>query len=281
MRSNWTGAISLSLLSLPVKLGSSTKDNELSLHMIRASDGSRIRFTRVAETDGKEVPWDKTAKGYEAPDGSLVVLHKSDFEAAYGPKNRTASVLMFTDAATVPPMAGKKAYWVQPDRGGEKTYALLAGALAQTGKVAIITFAMRDRMSVAALRPYNGYLALEVLEWHMDMLQPDFAAPKQTASPEEQELALRLIEQMTGTYDHSAQKDPSSEALAAVIQAKIEAGNVIAAPPRPDSPSGATQTQDLMATLTAAVEAKRPAKAAPAPRRRTTARKSTTGRKTA
>lgn len=271
MRSIWSGAISLSLLNVPVKLGSSSKDNTLGLHMVRRSDGSRVKFTRTAEADGKEVGWDEIVKGYEAADGSLVLLEKTDFQAAYGEKNRVAELLMFTDAANVPPMAVKSAYWVAPALSGAKTYALLAGALQAAGKVAILTFAMRERVSVAVLRACDGYLALEALEWDADMVRPDFAAPPDTATQDERELAATLIASMTAKYDHAAQADASAEAVMTVIQGKIERGEVIAGPPRPDN---AGAPMDLMATLTAAVAAQKaataPAKPAAAPKRRAT-----------
>jgi DNA end-binding protein Ku len=272
MRSIWTGAITLSLLNMPVKLGSSTKDNQLGLHMVRKSDGSRIRFTRVAEADGQEVQWNDIAKGYDAPDGSLVILDDEDFKAAYGPKNRVASILMFTNAASVPRTAIKTSYHVQPDKGGEKTYALLAGALQASGKVAILTFAMRQRVALAVLAPQDGYLILESLEWHADVLTPDFAAPPMTASEDEQALAARLIEQMTGDFDYAAQKDVSTEAVAAVIQAKIEKGHVIAAP-KPAEPGGAAIV-NMMDAIQASLKATRPEEKpkARAPRRRAAAK---------
>lgn len=270
MRSLWTGAVSLSLLNVPVKLGSSSKDNSLGLHMVRKSDGSPIKFKRVAEADGAEVSWGDIAKGYDSPDGSLVILDKDDFDRAYGDKNRTAQVLMFADAADIPPMAVKASYWMQPEKGGEKTYALLASALQSTGKVAVLTFAMRERESVAVMRAHDGYLALETLEWESDLVKPDFAAPPQTATEAEQDLALKLIGQMSGTYDHSAQTDKSTEAVMAVIQAKIETGQTVK-PVRGEKAEAAAPV-DLMAALTAAVSEKKE-NPVPAPRVRGGARR--------
>lgn len=248
MRSDWTGAISLSLINLPVKLGSTSKNNSLGLHMVRKSDGSRIRFTRVAEADSKEVPWSDIGKGYTAPDGSLVVLDRKDFEQAYGKKNRTAEILMFTEPSNIPPMASKTTHWVQPDTGGEKTYALLAHALQESGKVAVLTFAMRDRESVAVLRAHDGYLSLESLEWDADIIRPDFAAPPQTATEAEQSLACDLIASYSGKYDHAASTDKSTAAVMDVIQAKIETGQAI-------SPPAATSQGHAPVDLTEALKA--------------------------
>lgn len=267
MRSIWTGAIKLSdLIQLPVKLGSATRNNYLGLKLVRKSDGSPVHQTRVAEVDGKEVNWNEVGKGYTTPDGALVILDKADFDKAYGPKNRVATVQMFTDATNVPPMAAKTAYWVQPDTGGEKIYALLAHSMQEAGKVAIVNFAMRDREAIAVLRPQDGYLSLEPLEWDTDMIKPDFRAPVMDSSHENQELAAQLVSSMTEKYDHTAQKDVSTERVHEIIRAKIETGQTRAPATRPDY-SGAPR--DLTATLQAAVQAQQGNNTTPlAPKRR-------------
>ena len=256
-RSIWAGAVSVSLISIPVTLGSASKDNYLGLHLVRKSDGSRIKFKRVAEADGEPVEWNDTAKGYDAPDGSLVVLDKADFERAYGEKNRKAEILMFTDAGNIPPLAVKSAYWVQPVKGGEREYALLAGALASTHKVAVLVFAMRERQSTAVLRAEEGYLSLETLEWDSDLVRPDFPAPPQTASEADQKLALTLIDSLTMKYDHASSVDKSAEAVMAVITAKIETGQVIR-PPMVPSTAVTGMPADLTAILQASVDAQKP-----------------------
>ena len=272
MQSIWTGAITLSKLQMPVKLGSSSQDSSLGLHLVRKEDGSRIRFTRVAEADGKEVPWDDTAKGYSAPDGSLVILDKTDFEEAFGPKNRVAELLMFTDAGSIPRAATDKSYLCQPDRGGEGAYALLADTLQRSGKVGIVTFAMRQRVTMAVLRAEEGYLYLEKLKWHSDMLQPDFKAPESTASEEEQALAMKLVESMSGKFDYEGSVDTSAEALSGIIQDKIEKGDVIAPPTAPDN-GGTTAMMSLMDGLTASLKDKVPDQTGTTTARKRAARK--------
>lgn len=267
MQSIWTGAITLSKLQMPVRLGSSSRDNEMGLHLVRKADGSKIRFTRVAAADGKEVAWADTAKGYDAPDGSVVILEDDDFKEAFGPKNRVAELVMFTDGDSIPRTAADKSYLCQPDRGGEGAYALLASTLQRTGKVGIVTFAMRQRVSMAVLRAEEGYLYLEKLKWHSDMLQPDFKAPESTASEEEQALALKLVESMSGKFDYEGSVDTSAEALNAIIQAKIEKGDVIAAPKGSDN-GGSAALMTLMDGLQASLQATVPEQAPPTARKR-------------
>jgi DNA end-binding protein Ku len=250
MRSIWTGAISFSLINIPIHLGSTTKDNGLSLRLVRMSDGSRIKYPKIAEADGKEVPWHEIGKGYDAPDSSLVVLSHDEVKNAHGPQNHVATVLMFTDASSVPPLAVKTSYWVEPEANGAATYALLAGALQDAGKVAVVKFSMRDRESRAILRAHDGYLALETLEWDANMLRPDFPAPPMTASETDQKLAAKLIADMTGKYDHSAQANTSDEAVMSIIQGKIETGQVIKPAVSSDAPR-----RGMPANLTAALQA--------------------------
>jgi DNA end-binding protein Ku len=270
MRSNWTGKVELSLLSLPVRLGSATTDGGLVLHQVRASDGSPVKYVRVAEADGQEVPWPEVAKGYDAPDGSLVILDDEDFKTAYGEKNRVARIALFVPESQVPRTASRKFHLVQPDKGGEKAYALLASVLAKTGKVAVLTFAMRQRESIAVLRSQDGYLILEELEYHADVLMPDFAAPRQDFTEAEEDLAMDLIGRMSGDFDYPSYTDKSAEALGAVIAQRIEHGQVISPPAKPAGPSGPEQALDLMAALSAAVKDKTP----PARKRTPTRRKS-------
>lgn len=238
-------------------LGSGVKQSQLGLHMVRKTDGAPIGYQYVSKTDGKPVPWDQVARGYDTPDGNLVVLDDDDFKRAYGTNSKVAEITQFARADEIPPMTIDKSYWVKPDTGGEKTYALLAHVLEDTGKVAVVTFAMRERENTAVLRAEDGYLSLETLHWDTELLRPDFAAPPMTASLEEQRLARTLVEDMTRAFDHGAQVDRSGEALHAVIQGKIETNQVVASPVATVK-SEVTPPQDLMAALKASVDANKP-----------------------
>ena len=283
MRSIWSGSISLSFLNVPVSLGSTTHDSGPELHQVRRQDGSRIRYRRYAEADGPdgpEVPYIDVVRGYVAPDGPLVTLTPGEMRQKH---DKTVSIVTFTSADGIPPLASRPAYWVEPDRkqpNAAKAYALLADSLQASGKVAIVKFAMRDSVAVAVLRPVDGYLAVEPLEFAANLVKPDFAAPENTATEAERKLMLQVIDSMSGEYDHAAQADQSAETTMALIQSKIERGDVRETPLSP-ARADAGAPQDFTAVLQAAVEAqkakapaKAPAKAAtPAPRRRTAARK--------
>jgi DNA end-binding protein Ku len=264
LRSTWRGSISLSLINVPVKLGSTSTDGNLGLHQVDKRDGSRIKYVKVNAVTGEEVAWANIAKGYDSSDGSMVVLDDTDMKKVHGDPSRVAEILMFTDAGNIPPLAVKSSAWVQPDTGGERTYALLASVMQETGKVAVLKYKMRDRESVAVLRASDGYLALETLEYDSDLIRPDFSAPADTSLDKDRALAHDLIKSMEGKYDHSTQADPAGEALQEVIRAKIEAGQVVRA--QPEGTSTGTPA-DLTAVLKAAVDAKKQ-EYAPAPKTR-------------
>jgi DNA end-binding protein Ku len=264
IRSMWSGTLGVATLVLPVKLGTAVTDDSLELHQVRKSDGSRIRFRRVAQADGEEVAYSDIAKGYELPNGSMVILEDKDFELAFGDKSRAAKVLLFTDPAQVPRTAHAASYYVQPGTGGEPAYELLAEAMLRTGKAAVVSIAVRQREALALLYTTgDGYLILERLQWAAAVKKPDFAAPSAGVTAAELDLAENLVTQMTKPFDWADYADLSDVKLTAVVQAKAETGQVTGTPAtRPEgSPTAAS---DLTATLLASVEqaksAARPAK---------------------
>jgi DNA end-binding protein Ku len=251
IRSMWKGSFGISLLNVPVKLGAAVSDNDLKLHQHRKSDGSRIKYVRVAEADGQEVPYSDIVKGAEAVDGSVVLLTDDDLNEAFGEKSRNAKILMFTDPQSIPRVAAGKAYVVQPDTGGEKTYALLAGSLQRTGKVAVVTIALRQRERLALIYSDGGYLYMETLEWSDDVRTPDFTAPDVEITAAEADMADHLVAAMSGDFDYSAHHDESKQRLAELVAKKAETGQAISSA-TPDTHSPAP---DIASALEASLSA--------------------------
>jgi DNA end-binding protein Ku len=255
MRSSWKGTLGFGLLAIPVSLGNIiSESNDTPFHQ-HAPDGSRIRLKRVAESTGKEVAYADIKKGYEAPDGTVIFLTSDDLDEAFGRVSREAEILLFTDAGNVPDLARSAPFFVQPGKGGEKAYALLARALRKSGKIAIVRFGLRQRKRLGALRPSgDGYLLLEQLEWSEDIKVADFPAPAPEISETEEAMAATLIDSLTEDFDHSAVHDDSQVKLNELINARIAAGkNGTAETTR----SSAPQVIDIMAALTASVAAAR------------------------
>jgi DNA end-binding protein Ku len=246
------------MLSIPVKLGSAVSENGdgLDLHQYSAIDGGRIRIKRVSEKSGKEVQWADIRSGYQAPDGTVVTLSDDDFEQAYGKVSREAQILMFASAGDIPDAAKAKPFIVQPAKGGERAYALLAAVLRKTGRVAVLRVGIRQRKRLAVISERDGYLILEQLTWAADLVKPDFEAPSYEFSAAEMRMATKLVDGLTEKYDHSAHEDDSAAKLGELITARL-AGT---AKPKAESSAPA----DLMSVLSASVQAAKAKRLAPA-----------------
>jgi DNA end-binding protein Ku len=254
VRSIWKGAISFGLVTIPVKLYSATEQKDVSFHQVRRSDGSRIRYKRVSQADGEEVPYGEIAKGYELENGETVVLTDEDFADLPLTTSKAIDVLQFVPLEQVDPIFFEKSYYIEPDKAGAKPYVLLRDALEESGKVAIVKVALRNRESLATLRVREGVFVLETMLWPDEVRKPDFAFLDEDIDVRPQELAMAgsLIETLTGDFDPEEYKDSYREALQEVIEAKI-AGHEVKQP-EPAQPTSGTVV-DLMAALRASVEA--------------------------
>jgi DNA end-binding protein Ku len=254
VRSIWKGAISFGLVTIPVKLYSATEQKDVSFHQVRRSDGSRIRYKRVSQSDGEEVPYGEIAKGYELSNGETVVLTDEDFADLPLTTSKAIDVLQFVPLEQVDPIFFEKSYYLEPDKPGTKPYVLLREALEESGKVAIVKVALRNRESLATLRVREGVFVLETMLWPDEIREPDFGFLDEDVDVRPQELAMAgsLIETLSGDFDPSQYKDSYREALQEVIEAKI-AGHEVKQPEQAQPTSGTVV--DLMSALRASVEA--------------------------
>ena len=254
MRSIWKGAISFGLVTIPVKLYSATEAKDVSFHQVRRSDGSRIKYKRVSAVDGEEVPYGEIAKGYELSSGETVVLTDDDFKDLPLATSRAIDVLQFVPLEQVDPIYFEKSYYLEPDKAGVKPYALLRDALEESGKVAVVKVALRNRESLATLRVRDGVFVLETMLWPDEVRTPDFGFLDESVEVRPQELAMAgsLIDTLSGDFDPTQYKDTYREALQQVIEAKV-AGQEVVQPEEAQPTSGTVV--DLMAALRASVEA--------------------------
>jgi DNA end-binding protein Ku len=254
VRSIWKGAISFGLVTIPVKLYSATEQRDVTFHQVRRSDGSRIRYKRVAQADGEEVSYGDIAKGYELSNGETVVLTDEDFRDLPLTTSRAIDVLQFVPLEQLDPIYFEKSYYLEPDKAGVKPYVLLRDALEQSGQVAVVKVALRNRESLAALRVRDGVFVLETMLWPDEVRTPDFGFLDEDVEvrPQELQMAGSLIETLSGEFDPTQYRDEYREALQAVIEAKVEGREVVQ--PAEAQPSAGTVV-DLMAALRASVEA--------------------------
>jgi DNA end-binding protein Ku len=254
VRAIWKGAISFGLVTIPVKLYSATEEKDVTFHQVRRSDGSRIKYKRVAAADGEEVQYGDIAKGYELPTGETVVLTDEDFKDLPLTTSRAIDVLQFVPLEEVDPIYFAKSYYLEPEKAGTKPYVLLREALERSGRVAVVKVALRNRESLATLRVREGVFVLETMLWPDEVRTPEFGFLDEDVEVREQELTMAgsLIETLSGEFDPTQFSDSYREALQAVIDAKVQGREVV-------QPEGAQPTAgtvvDLMAALRASVDA--------------------------
>src|SRR5213596_2813007 len=137
MRAIWKGSISFGLVNIPIGLYPATRKEELTFRLLRKTDLSPVNYKRVAEKDGKEVPWDQIVKGYEFEKGKYVVLRDDDFQRVDLEAIQTVDIQDFVDLEEIDPMFFYKPYYLEPQKGGDKAYALLRDALKDTTRLAL------------------------------------------------------------------------------------------------------------------------------------------------
>jgi Ku protein len=253
MRSIWRGAVSFGLVSIGVKLYSATEDKDIRFHQVHATDGGRVKYRRVCSIDGEEVEYSDIAKGYELPDGQVVILTDEDFDQMPLSTRREIDVLQFVDQDEIDPIQFEKTYYLEPDGPATRPYVLLRDALENAGQVAITKIAIRQRESLAVLRVRDGVLVLHTMRWPDEIRQPDFAFLDEdvTVRPQELKMAEALIASMTGEFDPTEFTDDYREAMTALLEAK-QSGGEVAQVPEVEDTGGAVV--DLMSALRRSVE---------------------------
>src|ERR1700728_1754039 len=253
MRSMWKGVISFGLVTIPVKLYTATEQRDVSFRQVRAEDGGRIHFRRVCSLDGEEVPFADVAKGYELPDGEMVVLTDEDLAQLPLPTARSIEVLNFSPADQVDPILWNRSYYVEPEPAGARAYVLLRDPLDRSGRVAVTKVALRQRESLATLRTRDGLLVLETMLWPDEIRVPDFAFLDQDIDVRAQELrmATSLIDSMTEDFEPDQYHDSYREALQELVEAKIEGRDVT----EPADPAAEAEPASLLDALQASLDA--------------------------
>ncbi|MCW2582290.1 MAG: end-binding protein Ku [Klenkia sp.] len=255
MRSIWRGAVSFGLVSIGVKLYSATEDHDVKFHQVHKTDGGRVKYRRVCSVDGEEIEYRDIAKGYELPDGQLVVLTDEDLEELPLGSKHEIEVLQFVDQAEIDPVHFEKTYYLEPEGTATRPYVLLRSALEKAGQVAITKIAIRQRESLAAMRVRDGVLVLHTMRWPDEIRTPSFGFLDEdvTAKPAELAMAESLISTMSGTFDVSAFTDDYKEAMTALLEAKQAGGHVVA-PEETESDDDGGAVVDLMSALRRSVE---------------------------
>ena len=249
MRAIWKGSISFGLITIPISLFPATRREELKFHMLRKSDLSPINYKRVAEADGKEVPWDQIVKGYEYEKGKFVVVSDEDFEKADVEATQTVDIVNFVELDEINPLFFYKPYYMQVEKGGEKAYSLLRDALTNSKKIGIARVVIKVREHLAAVKPQQSALMLELMHFAEELVDvSEFKAPTaRAASKPEMNMAAQLIESMTDKWQPETYHDDYHEKLLKLIEEKVRRGSdKVPAPRKAKKPSNVI---DLVSVL--------------------------------
>lgn len=254
MRPIWTGAIGFGLVNIPVKIYSATQTSNLNLDMLDKKDHAHIKYQRVNENSGKEVPWGNIVKGFKY-EGDYVILDEKDFEAASAKKTKTIEISDFVKEEEISSLYYETPYYLEPDKSGTRPYALLLEALKKTKKVGVSTFVMRNKEALAILRPDKEVIVLNKIRFEEEIRDPgELQLPKSTdVKPAELKMAVTLIDQLTAKFDISKYKDTYNGELLELIKAKASGKKIKA----PQLKVVHSKTKDLMDQLKASLDVKR------------------------
>ncbi len=268
MRSIWKGSVAFGLVNVPVKVYSATEDHDLKFHQVHAKDNGRIQYRRVCSECGEVVEYRDIAKAYEADNGQTVVITDEDIATLPEERSHEIEVLEFVPAGDLDPIMFDRSYYLEPDGKSPKSYVLLAKALAETDRVAIVHFALRNKTRLAALRVKDfskrKVMVVHTLLWPDEIRDPDFPSLDTDVEvrPAELKMAGQVVESMSDDFHPEQYTDTYQEQLQELVDAKLSGGEAFATEDKPARLDETEDVSDLLAKLEASVRRRREESAA-------------------
>jgi DNA end-binding protein Ku len=258
----WKGAVSFGLVNVPVKLYAATEDHDISFRQVHREDGGRIHYKRVCSVDGEEVSYDDIAKGYETEDGEMVVITDDDLKNLPNQSSKEIAVEKFVPADQIDPMLLDRPYYLEPEKGAAKAYALLRDALDASDRMALVAVAIRNRKNMAVLRVRDGIIVLQTMIWPDEIRSSDFANLGDVGSATERELSMAtmLVDSLSGDWDPEEFQDDYAEAVQVMVETKLTGGEVKHAP----EPKDTGEVVDLLEALQRSVDRAKASRGEPA-----------------
>jgi DNA end-binding protein Ku len=257
----WSGAISFGLVNVPVKLMGAVSPKDVRFNQLEAGTGARIKQKRVSAETGEEVPFEQIVKGYEISPDNYVVIEPQELEALDPKATRSIEIEDFVDLDQIDPLYFERPYYLVPDKGGAKAYALLLEAMKESQKVGIARLVLRTKQYLAAILPLGDALVLETLLYPDEVSLPDEieGLPRDDVEIQDRELkiARQLIESLSTEFEPENYRDEYRERVLELIEQKAE-GKQIVTQPATEEP---TKVVDLMAALEASLAQAKEAKA--------------------
>jgi DNA end-binding protein Ku len=224
MRAIWKGSISFGLVYIPISVYPATREEKLSFRQLRATDLSPIRYKKVAEADQKEVTADQIVKGFEYERGRYVILKEDDFAKVRIESTHSIDITDFVDLTQVDPKFFYKPYFLEPQKGGEKAYALLHKALAGTGKIGVAKVVISNREYLASVKPDGLFLVLDLMHFASEILAPEELKNGSATAITDKELkmAQSLVESMSTSWEPEKYRDEYRNAVMEIIEQKAQ-----------------------------------------------------------
>ena len=250
----WSGAISFGLVNVPVKLFSAVTSKDVRFHQLDARSNARIRQKRVSSATGEEVPFDNIVKGYEVSPDTYVTVTPDELDALDPKATKTIDIEDFVDLDTIDPVYYERPYYLVPDKGGAKAYALLRNAMRETNKVGIARVVLRTKQYLAAIRPLDQALVMETMLFADEVVPPDeleLPAGDVEVTEREEKMARSLIDSLTADFEPDKYRDEYRERVLELIEQKASGQEIVVQ----ESAEEVPRVVDLMAALEASLAA--------------------------
>ncbi|MCY7378822.1 MAG: Ku protein [Gemmatimonadaceae bacterium] len=286
MASIWTGALTFGLVNIPVSLASAVRSVEkTSFRQLHKDDLTPIKYERVCPADGEVVPWNEIVKGYEYTKGKYVVVTPEELAKVKTPSSKAVEMMDFVKSDEIDSRYFDTPYYLIPQKGGEKPYALLREALQNTDMVGIGKLTLRQKEHLVAVRAIGDALVLELMRFEEELLAPEDlrfpSSEEQKIRPQEVAMAEQLIGNLAEPFDPSKYHDEYEAKLKTLLRAKLKGKKI------PDDDDGEkperTNVLDLVARLQESLAStsakKRGTKRPTAEKKKTTRAKTTRKRK--
>jgi len=250
----WSGAISFGLVNVPVKVFSATSSKDVRFHQLDGRSNARIKQKRVSANTGEEVPFEDIVKAYEIAPDNYVTITPEELEALDPKATKTIDIEDFVDLDQIDPVYYERPYYLVPDKGGQKAYALLRNAMRETNKVGIARVVLRTKQYLAAIRPKDDALVMETMLF-ADEVNPldelDLPGPDVDVTEREEKMARSLIDSLTTDFEPDKYRDEYRERVLALIEQKASGQEIVVE----ESAEEAPRVVDLMAALEASLAA--------------------------
>jgi DNA end-binding protein Ku len=249
----WSGSINFGLVTIPVKLFTAVKTDELSFNLLHAKDEGRIKYERICSIDEKPVPWDEIVKGYEFEKGQYVILTDEDFKRVNPEATQSVDILEFVELDKINPMYFDKPYYLEPTKQGRHAYALLRETLEHTNRVAIARVVIRTKEYIAAVKPIDGALVLELMHWSSELVAADsLDIPGREKLPEKELKMARMLVDTMSVEEFEPEKFTNKyhDELLTMIEARAQGKEL----PKPKKAPARAKVVNLMDVLAQSLE---------------------------